>query len=300
MPTQKRRVAIVGHGNIGRFAVEALAAAPDLELAGVIRRQADHPPGLAPTIPVVTDLAALAPVDAVLLCMPSRTIPEQAAHYLRQGVDTIDCYDEHDILVDMRRDLDEIAKTQGRVAMVAAGWDPGTDSLVRVLFEVMAPRGVSVTSFGPGTSMGHSTLVRNLPGVRDALSITIPIGDGSHRRLVYIELEAGRTLAEIEAAIKADPYFKHDQTRLVAVPSVEPLLDVGHAVHIERKGVSGQTHNQRFSYTMHIHNPALTAQVMVAAARAAGRQAPGAYTLPEVPLLDLMAGDREQLLRRLV
>lgn len=299
-PQEKPRVAVVGYGNIGRYAVEALLAAPDLELAGVIRRDPQRPPALPGDIPVVADLADLPPVAAALLCTPSRTVAPLAAKYLAQGVHTVDSYDEHGVLVDMKRDLDEVARAHGRTAIIAAGWDPGTDSMVRALFEVMAPQGVTITSFGPGTSMGHSTLVRNLPGVQDALSITLPVGDGSHRRLVYVQLEPGAELAQVEQAIKSDRYFKNDETRVVAVPSVDGLLDLGHGVEIQRKGVSGQTHNQRFTFAMQIQNPALTAQIMVAAARACLRQQPGAYTMLEVPLIDFLPGDRDELLRRLV
>ena len=35
---KKVRAAIVGYGNIGHYVLEALQAAPDFEIAGVIRR----------------------------------------------------------------------------------------------------------------------------------------------------------------------------------------------------------------------------------------------------------------------
>ena len=38
---KKIRAAVVGYGNIGKFSVEALEAAPDFEIAGVVRRQGD-------------------------------------------------------------------------------------------------------------------------------------------------------------------------------------------------------------------------------------------------------------------
>ena len=46
---KKIRVAIVGYGNIGKYALEALEAAPDMEVAGVVRRNgdADKPAELA-------------------------------------------------------------------------------------------------------------------------------------------------------------------------------------------------------------------------------------------------------------
>ena len=46
---KKIRAAVVGYGNIGRYAIEALEAAPDFEIAGVVRRHGaqDKPAELA-------------------------------------------------------------------------------------------------------------------------------------------------------------------------------------------------------------------------------------------------------------
>ena len=42
---KKIRAAVVGYGNIGKFSVEALEAAPDFEIAGVVRSPgAQHKP----------------------------------------------------------------------------------------------------------------------------------------------------------------------------------------------------------------------------------------------------------------
>ena len=67
-----------------------------------------------------------------------------------------------------------------------------------------------------------------------------------------------------------------------------------------RKGVSGKTQNQRFEFNMGINNPALTSQILVAGARAVLRQKAGAYTMIEIPIIDFLYGDREQIIRRLV
>ena len=156
------------------------------------------------------------------------------------------------------------------------------------------------TNFGPGMSMGHTVAVKAIEGVKAALSMTIPVGTGIHRRMVYIELEEGYDYAPVAAAIKADPYFVNDETHVVKVDSVDQLLDMGHGVNLTRKGVSGTTQNQLFEFNMKINNPALTAQVLVACARAAMRQQPGCYTMIEIPLVDLLPGDREQHIAHLV
>ena len=104
----------------------------------------------------------------------------------------------------------------------------------------------------------------------------------------------------MEAAIKSDPYFVNDETHVKQVPCVDDLNDVGHGVNLVRKGVSGKTHNQLFEFDMKINNPALTAQVLVCVARASMKQQPGCYTMIEVPVIDLLCGDREELIAHLV
>ena len=56
----------------------------------------------------------------------------------------------------------------------------------------------------------------------------------------------------------------------------------------------------RSSGESQINNPALTAQVLVCVARASMKQQPGCYTMIEVPVIDLLCGDREELIAHLV
>lgn len=227
-------------------------------------------------------------------------VEEYAKEILAMGINTVDSFDIHTQITSLRRSLDESAKAGKAVAIISAGWDPGSDSVVRTLLEAIAPKGITYTNFGPGRSMGHSVAVRAIDGVKDALSMTIPVGTGIHRRMVYVELEEGADFKTVEAAIKSDPYFVNDETHVKQVPCVDDLNDVGHGVNLVRKGVSGKTHNQLFEFDMKINNPALTAQVLVCVARASMKQQPGCYTMIEVPVIDLLCGDREELIAHLV
>ena len=209
-------------------------------------------------------------------------------------------FDIHTGIADMRTRLDAVAKQYNTAAIISAGWDPGSDSVVRALLEICAPKGITYTNFGPGMSMGHTVAVKAIEGVKAALSMTIPLGTGIHRRMVYIELEEGYEFEKVADAIKNDAYFVHDETHVTRVDSVEALLDMGHGVNMVRKGVSGKTQNQRFEFNMSIDNPGLTSQILVSAARAVVRQRPGAYTMIEVPMIDFLPGDRDQIIRRLV
>lgn len=296
----KIKAAIVGYGNIGHFVLDALLAAPDFEVAGVVRRSvSDIPAELAP-YKVVTDIRDLGPVDVAILCTPTREVEKYASEYLALGINTVDSFDIHTSIPALRRNLGAIAREHGKVAVISAGWDPGSDSVVRTLLQAAAPKGITYTNFGPGMSMGHTVCVKSKPGVKNALSMTIPLGTGIHRRMVYVKLEPGARLEDVAAAVKADPYFASDETHVMAVKSVDEVKDMGHGVNMVRKGVSGSTQNQRFEFNMSINNPALTAQILVGAARAAMIQRPGAYTMIEIPVIDLLPGDREELVAHLV
>ena len=283
------KVAILGYGNIGRAAEQAIQAAPDMELAGIYHHNDN-----------LDSIAA----DAVLLCTPTREVESFARKLLEKGICTVDSFDIHNQIYPLRQSLMPVAQSHKAVSVISAGWDPGSDSVVRALLLALAPQGITYTNFGPGRSMGHTVAAKAIPGIKDALSMTIPLGTGVHRRMVYVELEEGAEKATVEALLKADEYFAHDETHMVVVESVAALNNVAHGVNLQRHGVSGETHNQRFEFNMQINNPALTAQVMVSCARAAVRlqdkEQYGAYTMIELPPITLLPGDEEQLIRQLV
>ena len=298
---KKIRAAVVGYGNIGHYSVQALEAAPDFEIAGIVRRQGgkDKPAELA-AYEVVDDITKLKDVDVAILATPTRACPDLAEKIVALGINTVDSFDIHTSILDYRTRQMENCKKAGRVSVISAGWDPGSDSIVRVLLESLAPKGLSYTNFGPGMSMGHSVVARSKKGVKNALSMTIPLGEGIHRRMVYVELEDGYTVEQVYDELKADDYFAHDELHVFAVKSVDEVRDMGHGVHMTRKGVSGKTQNQRFSFDMSINNPALTGQVLVNVARASMRLQPGCYTMPEIPVIDMLPGTREEVVATLV
>ena len=298
---KKIRAAVVGYGNIGRFTVEALEAAPDFEIAGIVRRQgAENKPLELTPYEVVSDIRELKDVQVAILCTPTRSCEDYARQIVPLGINTVDSFDIHTNIRGYRERQMELNRQTGTVSVIAAGWDPGSDSIVRTLMQSLAPKGLSYTNFGPGMSMGHSVCVRSKEGVKNALSVTIPLGEGIHRRMVYVELEPGVALSDVEKAIKADPYFASDETHVFQVESVDDVRDMGHGVNLVRKGVSGKTQNQRFEFNMQINNPALTAQVLVNVARASLRQQPGCYTMIELPVIDMLPGERADLIEHLV
>lgn len=295
------RVAVVGYGNVGRSALAAVQSSKDMEIAGIVRRRAVRPLGVAPDIRVVGDIGGLAGVDAAVMAVPTRLVAQQAVELLKAGISTVDSFDVHgEGMWNHLQEMDRAAREGGAAAVVGAGWDPGTDSLVRALMEVVASRGLTYTNFGPGISLGHGAACRSLPGVRDAVSFTIPQGGGVHRREVYVQIEEDADFTEVSRRIQEDPYFADDETAVAQVDDVRRLMDLGHGVSAQRRGASADAHNTMVEFSMRGTNPAMTAEVMVCAARATARLSPGAYTMIEVPPLYLLPGDREELIRRLI
>lgn len=283
------RIAILGYGNIGKAVEQAVLAANDMLLAGIYHHN---------------DNLDSIDADVVALCTPTREVPDFAEKLLARGISTVDSFDIHGQIFDLRARLLPVAKEHRAVSVIAAGWDPGSDSVVRALLLALAPKGITYTNFGPGRSMGHTVAAKAIPGVKNALSMTIPLGTGIHRRMVYVELDEGADFATVEKLLLQDDYFAHDETHVVPVPSIDVLNNVAHGVNLMRSGVSGDTHNQRFEFNMEINNPALTGQVLVSCARAAMRmreeQRFGAFTMIELPPIYLLPGSEEQLIRTLV
>ena len=283
------KVAILGYGNIGKYAEEAVMSAPDMALAGIYHHR--------------DNLEAIT-ADVVLLCTPTRAVEQFASFFAQRGICTVDSFDIHNQIYALRSHLMPVCVANKCVSVISAGWDPGSDSMVRALLLALAPKGITYTNFGPGRSMGHSVAAKAIDGVKDALSMTIPLGTGVHRRMVYVELEQGADFKAVEAAILADDYFAHDETHVIAVPDVDALNNVAHGVNLVRSGVSGATHNQRFEFNMSINNPALTAQMMVSSARSAYRMQQrgqyGAKTMIELAPIDLLPGTEQELIESLV
>ena len=289
------KVAIVGYGNIGKAVYEALSQTDDMELVAIVSSKAK-----VENVPIIAEVSELKEIDVAILCGPSRAVPSIAEELLSRGICTVDSFDIHTSIVEVRTKLDAIAKANGTKSIMSAGWDPGSDSVVRALCEAIIPKGLTYTNFGPGMSMGHSVVAKSFEGVIDALSMTIPVGTGIHRRMVYVEIEQGVDFEEVSKMIKEDDYFVHDETHVIKVESIDALKDVGHGVNLVRKGVSGVTGNQRVEFNMAINNPGLTGQILVSSARAVVKQEPGCYTMIEIAPIDYLKGDKDTIIRQLV
>jgi len=292
------KIAVIGYGNVGKATTQAVREEPDMELIGVV-----EPLGVVKNgedVKIVKNFSELSNVDVAIICTPSRAVTQITEEIISSGVNTVDSFDIHEEILDFQKKLDVTCKANKKVAIISAGWDPGIDSIIRGLFLAMAPKGITHTNFGPGMSMGHTCAVKTIKGVKDALSITVPVGLGLHKRVVYIELDGKETIDVVEGSIKKDPYFIKDETVVIEVKDISKLMSVSHGVTIERNGVSGITHNQILKYECKANNPALTSQIMVSSARAVTRQEPGCYTVIDIPIKDFLFEDRDSLIKSLV
>ena len=147
---KKIRAAVVGYGNIGRYSIEALQAAPDFEIAGIVRRQGSKDKPLELTrYEVVGDMSELNAVDVAILATPTRSCPEYASKIVELGINTVDSFDIHTEILDYRNRQTEHCKKTGRVSVISAGWDPGSDSVVRVMMQSLAPKGLPTLTSAP-------------------------------------------------------------------------------------------------------------------------------------------------------
>ncbi len=286
------KIIIIGTGNIGSAAIQAVQSASDMELVGVFHHNE------------MEAIARLPHVDVALLCLPTREAPFFAKQLNQMGINTVDSFDIHTQIADVRRQLMPIAQTNKVVSIISAGWDPGSDSMVRALLEVLTPQGQSYTNFGPGRSMGHTVAAKAIQGVKNALSITLPLGQGKHGRHVYIELETGYDFEDVRRRLLADDYFAHDETEVERVDDVEQYQTTAHGVLLERSGVAAGKDDQQLKFEMRIDNPSLTAQFMVGCARAAYRLQQegqyGCYTTIELAPVWMLPGEVEDNVKQLV
>ncbi|HNW04618.1 MAG TPA: diaminopimelate dehydrogenase [Oscillospiraceae bacterium] len=278
-----KKILVVGLGNVGTAAARAIQNAPDLELCGIVRRGA-APAEAFPGVPVVRDAADLPePPDAAVLCLPSELSPGYAARLLSLGIPTADSFDLHERIPEVKEALGRVARENSVAALTAAGWDPGLDSVVRALMEAAYPGGETVTDFGPGTSMGHSVAARACPGVKDALCFTLPLGQGQHRRVLYVVPQEGCSPGTIKEAILKNPYFEHGELDILFDGDLRRFRRRDHRVKITHTETLASGSVQTLTYRMSIENPALTGNMLCCASRAVLRLSPGCYTLDEVP-----------------
>lgn len=276
-----KKIVIVGAGNVGKAAAKAVLAAPDMELCGFIRRIAERVDGFE-NIPAVKNISELnQKPDGAIVALPSRFVESAEKELIENGIFTADAFDIHEKIIGMKERLSVLAKENGVSSIIGAGWDPGMDSSVRMLMFSAYPERKIYTNFGPGMSMGHSAAVREKPGVADAVSITLPIGEGKHKRKIYVVLDKKADKKAVEHDILSDEYFEHDECSVEFVDSLGQYKTRFHGVEIVQ-----EEREEKLCFSLFADNPEFTGRILASSIRAAFLQAPGAYLIPEIPPSD--------------
>jgi diaminopimelate dehydrogenase len=301
LSTKPLRLAVVGFGRVGQICAELISLSHDLSLAAIVRRAAnagEKLPETARSIPVTTHIGQAGDVDAALLCVPTNAIIETAYQILQHGVPIVDCATLHgESLHAHKSAIHKVAFHHRAPAIVGAGWDPGALSVFRSWFALLTPGGATETRHHTGISLRHTTMARSVVGVKDALCAEARATDGRVQRYVYVEIEEGADADKITQAIRADPLFLGEDTQVFLVESLAELEQEGRGVVIDRRGPPGRLGHHHLLLEARLDDTVLTAQVMVAAARALPQLDPGAYFITEIPLSE-MWGERAEKAHR--
>lgn len=293
--SDKIKLGIIGYGNLGKGAVEAIKNTNDMELVAIFTRrdpstlQISEPGVKAAHIDEVEDYQDK--IDVMLLCGGSATdLPEQTPQFAKL-FNTVDSYDTHAKIPEYYQSVNEVAENSNTTAVISVGWDPGLFSINRVMAEAILPSGENYTFWGKGLSQGHSDAVRRVNGVKNGVQYTIPSKDAiekvrsgsnpelstseKHNRVCYIVPEDGADKAAIENEIKTMPnYFADYNTEVHFITEEELKRDHSKAPHggfVIRGGNTGDN-NQIYEFSLKLDsNPEFTASVLVAYARAAHR-----------------------------
>lgn len=292
------KVGILGYGNLGRGVECAVKNAQDMELVAVFTRRNPEAVKLltaeAPVVGIENVLDWKDKIDVMILCGGSATdLPEQTPEFAKH-FNVIDSFDTHANIPEHFAAVDASAKKAKKVSMISVGWDPGLFSINRVYADAILPKGETYTFWGKGVSQGHSDAVRRIRGVKNAKQYTIPVESAleavrsgknpklttreKHLREVFVVLEDGADASVVEREIKTMPnYFADYDTTVHFIGEEEfqkehsGMAHGGFVIRAGKTGLSDEFTNV-VEYSLKLDsNPAFTASVLVAYARAAMR-----------------------------
>jgi len=321
---EKIRIAIAGHGNLGRGVEAAIGKNPDMALVGIYTRRSPHEikpqqPG-TPVFGMDTLSSHTDRIDVLILCGGSKEdLPRQGPE-LAALFNTVDSFDTHARIPEYFAAVDAPARANRKTALVSTGWDPGVFSINRVISEALLPDGVTYTFWGDGLSQGHSDALRRVPGVAGAVQYTRPVQEAidrvrsaarptlttreKHKRECFVVLKDGADAEAVRKAIVTMPhYFDEYDTTVNFISADELARDhqaMKHGGFVIRSGNTSPASAQVIEYSLKLDsNPEFTASVLVTYARAVHRmQAMGQYgakTVFDVPPALLSPKSAEQL-----
>lgn len=277
----KLLIAVIGLGRLGRACAEALIDDGELGLAGVVRRTDAHGilPGRLQRFPVASHVRELAGASAALVCVPADAVLGVARELLQARMPIVECACfEGKALEAHHAALDEAADNHHVAAVVGAGWDPGVLPLLRSAFEMLIPRGQTVFHRHPGVNLHHTAVAAHVRGVKGALAGEYPGENGTSQHYVYVELERGVALAQVQAAIVADPLFAGEVTQVFQVECLSDLEgEEGLGVVLDRRGSATHGPHESLLLESRFEHTTFSARAMLDAVRRLPRLRRGAH-----------------------
>lgn len=322
----KIKIGIVGYGNLGRGVETGIKNHSDMELVGIFsRRDPAQLDTQSPAYLLDDILNFKEQIDVLILCGGSKSdIPVQGPE-LAEHFNTVDSYDTHELIPEYFKKMDGIAKENGKVSVVATGWDPGLFSMNRLFQEAILPAGDTYTFWGRGVSQGHSDAVRGVEGVAKAAQYTVPdnfminqIQKGkevdyspkkAHTRDVYVVLTKDADPNKVEETIKEMPdYFKGYDTSVSFISKKEydeKHRSMPHGGRVVRRAQTDTDEIAVMDFSLTLDsNPDFTAAVSLAYARAAYQLSEekdyGARTVLDIPPYYLSSKSKEELMKELL
>ncbi len=323
----KIRIGIVGYGNLGRGVEAAIGQQKDMSLEAIFTRR--DPASLNVSGVVVDSIDNIenyvSKIDVMILCGGSaKDLPVQSPAVL-ENFCIVDSFDTHAKIPAHFARLDEVGKRTGNLGLLSSGWDPGIFSMMRILFESIAPDGETYTFWGKGVSQGHSDAIRQIEGVKNAVQYTIPREDAleavrsgvrpdlstkdKHLRECFVALEEGADADDIIRQIKTMPNYFADYETIVHIVTEEYLAqehnELPHGGIVTRTANSAKYNNFMMEFNLKLDsNPEFTGSVLGAYARAVYRMneegKTGAITVFDVPLSAINPASPEEQRERML
>ena len=304
------RVGILGYGNLGRALVKGIWNT-DHTLVAVFSRRKIYEEKIN-IIPRSELEEHKGKIDVMLIATSSHSDVEEDSKSLLPYFNTIDSYDNHKKIPTHFSSLNSIAKKNSRVAITAAGWDPGLLSLARMMAKISTGAENVNTFWGAGKSLGHTAIIKSIPGVKYAAQYTIPkdqsiklskntdatLADTDrHYRECFIVPEPSADRGKIESQIRStDSYFKGYDTSITFITESEFLLKHNKDFHRGEVIATKIKDENKTSFDLKVDIPSnsvFTANIMISYINAIdylqNHAIFGAYTPLDIPLSYLIS-----------
>ncbi len=306
------RVGILGYGNLGRELARELGNTHHT-LAAVFSRRKIYEEKIK-VLPREHLEKYTRDIDVILIATSSHSDTRADAKKLLPHFNTLDSFDNHKLLPTHISELKAIAAAHKRVAITAAGWDPGLLSVARAMAKISVGAKHQNTFWGIGKSLGHSSLLMSIDGVKYAAQYTVPNGESvalakntdaplsdrdRHYRQCFIVPERGADKRKIESAIKsADGYFKDYNIVINFITEDEFFSKHRRDFHAGEVIATSIKDEKKTAFDLRIEIPSnahFTARIMISYLNAIdylqNHALFGAYTPLDIPMSLLISGE---------